>query len=133
MMPETTFSYPSDAPTFQQRLSEFFSFEGRLGRQQYWLRTLILWVVNLAIMIPLTIGQSQDGAAAAILLAIGFAVYGVAMWASLATVAKRLHDRGRSAWFMLISLVPLVGLWLVVEVCFLRGEETPNEYGDPVA
>jgi uncharacterized membrane protein YhaH (DUF805 family) len=133
MMPDTTYAYPPVAPTFQERLAEFFSFDGRLGRQQYWMRAIILWVVNLAIAIPLTIGQNQDGVAAAFWLAIGFALYGVAMWGSLATLAKRLHDRGRSAWFMLIALIPLVGLWLVVEVGFLRGDEATNEYGDPVA
>jgi uncharacterized membrane protein YhaH (DUF805 family) len=133
MMPDTTYSYPAPAPSFQERLSEFFSFEGRIGRQQYWMRAIILWVVNLAMMIPLTIGQNQDGGSAAFFLIIGLALYGVALWGSLATAAKRLHDRGRSAWFMLIGLIPLVGLWLVVEVGFLRGDEGPNEYGDAVA
>jgi uncharacterized membrane protein YhaH (DUF805 family) len=133
MMPDTTFSYPSAAPTFQERLAEFFSFDGRIGRQQYWLRSLVIWGINLAMMVPLTIGQNLDGAAAALSLVIGLALYAVVLWGSLATTAKRLHDRGRSAWFMLIALVPLVGIWLIVEVGFLRGDEGPNEYGDPVA
>jgi uncharacterized membrane protein YhaH (DUF805 family) len=61
------------------------------------MRAIILWVVNIVVAIPLTIGQNLDGAAAAFSLVIGLALYAVALWGSLATTAKRLHDRGRSA------------------------------------
>ena len=133
MMPDTTFSYAQPDPTFQERLAEFFSFEGRIGRQQYWLRSLLIWAVNMVIIIPTTIAQNASTGVALGLSLVAIAVYLVVFWASLATTAKRLHDRGRSGWFMLIALIPLVGLWLIVEAGFLRGDESPNQYGDPVA
>jgi uncharacterized membrane protein YhaH (DUF805 family) len=34
---------------------------------------------------------------------------------------------------MLIALIPLVGIWLIIEVGFLAGTATENEYGSPVA
>lgn len=52
------------------------------------------------------------------------------LWPSLASISKRLHDRGRSAWFMLIAFVPLIGVfWLLIECGFLRGESGANRFG----
>ncbi|HAE49771.1 MAG TPA: DUF805 domain-containing protein, partial [Tistrella mobilis] len=52
----------------------------------------------------------------------------------LAIGARRCHDRGRSGWFQLIMLIPLIGwIWLLVEIGFLRGTEGPNRFGpDPL-
>ncbi|MBV9750069.1 MAG: DUF805 domain-containing protein [Acetobacteraceae bacterium] len=52
---------------------------------------------------------------------------------SLAVTARRLHDIGRSGWWMLISLVPIVGsIVLLVWLC-TRGYEGPNRFGsDPI-
>ncbi|MAD39833.1 MAG: hypothetical protein CMO30_03750 [Tistrella sp.] len=57
-----------------------------------------------------------------------------AIWPSLAIGARRCHDRGRSGWFQLIMLIPLIGwIWLLVEIGFLRGTEGPNRFGpDPL-
>jgi uncharacterized membrane protein YhaH (DUF805 family) len=45
---------------------------------------------------------------------------------------KRLHDRNRSGWFMLIALIPIVGpIWLMVECLCLKGNDRRNQYGDP--
>ena len=39
--------------------------------------------------------------------------------------------RGRSGWFQLIMLIPIIGsIWLLVEVGFLRGTVGSNKYGD---
>jgi uncharacterized membrane protein YhaH (DUF805 family) len=44
--------------------------------------------------------------------------------------AKRCHDRNRSGWFQLISLVPIVGaLWLLFDLGILRGTDGPNRFG----
>jgi len=52
-------------------------------------------------------------------------------WIDIALHVKRLHDRNRSAWWMLFSLVPVIGLvWLVVQVGFLRGTLGPNRFGE---
>ncbi len=42
--------------------------------------------------------------------------------------------RNRTGWFLLIGLIPLVSIWLVVELGFLRGTVGPNRFGpDPLA
>lgn len=56
-----------------------------------------------------------------------------AFWPNLAVGIKRCHDRGRSGWFLLIGLVPLLNLWLAVELMFLRGTVGSNRFGpDPL-
>lgn len=51
---------------------------------------------------------------------------------SLAVSVRRLHDVGKSGWFLLIALIPLVGgIWLLVLDC-TEGKRGLNEYGpDP--
>ena len=61
-----------------------------------------------------------------------FALLGI-LWLNLSVAAKRWHDRGKSGWWMLIGLVPIIGLWAIIEPGFLRGTEGPNRFGnDPI-
>lgn len=54
----------------------------------------------------------------------------ILLWPHLATTVKRLHDRGRSGWFVLIALIPIIGVvWLWIETWFLPGTPGPNAYG----
>jgi uncharacterized membrane protein YhaH (DUF805 family) len=46
---------------------------------------------------------------------------------------KRWHDRDKSGWWMLITLVPIIGaIWLLIELGFLKGTPGPNQFGSPV-
>jgi uncharacterized membrane protein YhaH (DUF805 family) len=58
----------------------------------------------------------------------------VVIWPGLAINIKRWHDRDKSGWWILISLIPFVGpIWALVEVGFLPGTPGPNQYGpDPL-
>ena len=52
------------------------------------------------------------------------------LWPALAITAKRWHDRNRSAWWILINLVPVIGsLWTFVECGLMPGTAGPNRYG----
>jgi uncharacterized membrane protein YhaH (DUF805 family) len=129
MIPQYT--YPAQQETFADRAREFFSFDGRVGRQTYWLRSLLLSGLNL-VAIMMFFAAPDAGFTALPLFLAGGAMYLGNLLAGLATTVKRLHDRGRSGWFMLVALIPFVGLWVLIEVGFLAGDQTPNEYGDPV-
>jgi uncharacterized membrane protein YhaH (DUF805 family) len=124
--------YPAPQITFQDKVRDLFSFDGRIGRQSYWMRGLLLWGMNILAAILFAVA-GDAGAATIPLVLVAAAIYVVGFFGSLATTVKRLHDRGRSGWFMLIALIPLVGIWLIVEVGFLAGNPAENEYGSPVA
>ncbi len=129
-------------------MSVFTSFDGRIGRQTWWLGLIALMVVQWIVLFvfSLIVGGSMMGgfdpnnpetmgmAMGAISIPFIIIVL-IFLWPALALYTKRWHDRGKSGWWSLIMLIPLIGaLWALVECGFLRGTEGPNQYGpDPVA
>lgn len=113
----------------------YFSFSGRMSRKEFWLPWYLgLWGVSIGYQIMLMIIASggRDGQdLAAFLYVVSLLVF-IPMGISL--FIKRLHDRGRSAWFLLIVLIPIVNLWVIVEALFLSGQVGENKYGpDPLS
>jgi len=104
------------------------SFEGRIGRKTYWM--CFLAFLGVAVVL---------GIATAFLGDIGMIIQLVLLlamvWCGLAVQAKRWHDRDKSAWWILIGLIPVIGpIWALVENGFLRGTEGDNRFGsDPLA
>ena len=122
--------------------SLLFSFQGRVNRAKFWLVHVVMWVVILIVFSAIlgSAAMSSDpqaalqsvGAGGAIILLV---VYVLALWIGLAVAAKRWHDRNKSAWWILIVVVPVVGgLWYLIECGFLKGTTGPNKFGpDPLA
>jgi len=127
-------------------MQSLFSFDGRLNRAKFWLiliATDIAVFVLLAILVAVTGGSmtmgddgsmpSMGGGVIGNLVAL--VIFVAAVWIGFAVGVKRYHDRGKSGWWVLIVLVPVIGgLWYLIECGFLRGTIGPNAYGpDPVA
>ena len=125
----------------------FTSFGGRIGRQQWWLGYIVLMVVVAILITILTmvfgtpVPPEQMAEAGGIEYNLGpvggtlmVVIMIAAMWFFLALTAKRWHDRNKSAWWILIGLVPIIGgIWALVENGFLKGTDGPNSYGpDPL-
>ncbi len=113
-----------------------FGFQGRIGRLPFWLTMLGATVVGTAVwlggeaLVPALGGTAFTlplwGAVTWAMLLAKLAV----IWPVLAAAAKRAHDRGRSAWWLLILPVPLVGqLFLIIDLGLLRGDAGPNRFG----
>jgi uncharacterized membrane protein YhaH (DUF805 family) len=56
------------------------------------------------------------------------------LWATLALSAKRLHDRGQSARWLLVAIIPVLGpLWLFITLACRKGCAGDNAHGaDPL-
>jgi hypothetical protein len=55
----------------------------------------------------------------------------IVLWPSLAIQAKRWHDRNKSALWILINFVPIIGpVWALIENGLLEGEKEKNKYGE---
>ena len=122
-------------------LQLLFSFEGRLNRAKWWLINIATSVVYGVVVGAVTGGAAMSSDAEAALSAVGMIgglvllVVSIAyIWIALAVAAKRWHDRGKSAWWILIVFVPVIGnLWYLIECGFLRGTAGANRFGaDPL-
>ncbi|ESQ78261.1 DUF805 domain-containing protein [Asticcacaulis sp. YBE204] len=52
------------------------------------------------------------------------------LWIGFCLLAKRWHDRGKSGWWSLVALIPVVGqLWALVECGFMAGQRGTNRFG----
>ncbi|MFN4143146.1 DUF805 domain-containing protein [Aestuariivirga sp.] len=109
----------------------FTSLEGRIGRQSYWMGVLVMVVISIiAGVLDVMLGTaSEEGYGAISIIAALVMIY-----PAIVLYAKRWHDRGKSGWWSLIGLIPVIGgLWMLIELGFLRGTDGPNQYGpDPL-
>ena len=101
-----------------------FSFRGRVPRRLFWLYG-VLGPMLVSVMAQMLLGIVGVGERKAeTLISI------VLLWPCAAVAAKRWHDRDKSGWWVLITLVPVLGLlWSLVENGLLRGTIGPNRYG----
>ena len=126
----------------------FFSWEGRLNRKAYILRCLALGLIMTAIYILLMVFAFTTAAAqmgngipmmgngipmmgafsATYILYLPFIISGYLL------AIRRLHDLDLSAFFILLSFVPVVSFFFALYVIFKKGTEGPNSYGpDPLS
>jgi len=112
-------------------LRRYTDFSGRSRRKEYWM--FVLGVIIVALVIGFVEGLlGIDGMVGgaygplSLLLVLGVIIPGIAVQ------VRRFHDQGKSGWFVLLGLIPLVGgIILLVFMC-LEGNQGPNQYGpDP--
>ena len=108
----------------------YFSSTGRISRKTYWVATLPLFVLSVVTeLLEGSVVTSGDDVVLSLITLLAVAI------PSFMLSIKRLHDRGKSGWFVLIGLIPVFGpLWLFVELGFFSGTIGSNLYGpDPLA
>ena len=101
-------------------LKKYTEFSGRAGRKEFWLFALSNWVIFFVLSLVIPILGS--------VYFLGILLPYWAVW------VRRLHDTNRSGWWVLFSLIPLVGtIGMTVMMCN-KGTEGDNDYGpDPLA
>ncbi|MBA5628744.1 DUF805 domain-containing protein [Moheibacter sp. BDHS18] len=115
----------------------YANFSGRARRSEYWYFTLTNFIITLVLYIPMVasigLSQNQEPGAMFWLLYGILMIYGLATFIpSLAVAVRRLHDIGKSGWYLLFYLIPLVGPILLLVWFFTEGEGNTNQWGpDP--
>jgi uncharacterized membrane protein YhaH (DUF805 family) len=106
-----------------------FSFDGRIGRRIYWLAILGLIVpVQLLIFVPLAL---ESGEAAILFVALASQFMGIlSLWPILAVGAKRLHDRNRNGWWLLVFWLLPFALVVVGGSIALFNDPRTGQSGD---
>ncbi len=112
---------------FMTALRNYAVFSGRSRRSEYWYFGLFYLILYAVCAIVDGIAGSFDRASGIGLLT---AVLTLALLLpSLSVSVRRLHDTGRSGWWLLLALIPLVGL-IVLIVFFVQDSEAgANRFG----
>jgi len=129
-----------------------FTFQGRVNRGKFWL-TVLIYFIAMLVAVALGLLVPVIGLILAIVIYVVIAVSGIFVG------IKRLHDRDKSGWWLLVFyLVPgvlsgvgeasgmqivvmitglislAIAIWMFVELGCLRGTVGDNQYGsDPLA
>jgi uncharacterized membrane protein YhaH (DUF805 family) len=98
---------------------KYVDFSGRAARPEFWWFVLFQIVVSVVLGI---ISQSLQGLGNLVMLLPGLAVG-----------ARRLHDIDKSAWWMLLWLVPVLGWAVLIYWAAQPGDAGANKYGEPPA
>ncbi|MCT4708306.1 DUF805 domain-containing protein [Buttiauxella gaviniae] len=110
-------------------LKNYLGFSGRARRKEFWMFIL----VNLVLTVVLSILDKMLGLRIAGDEGLLTTVYGVLIFLPYWAVQfRRLHDTDRSAWWLLLLLIPLVGWLIILAFNCQNGTPGENEYGaDP--
>jgi uncharacterized membrane protein YhaH (DUF805 family) len=136
-------------------VSLLFGLSGRISRAKYWLAAVIyiaIMVVLFGLAYELDIAEEMP----AISIVLAVIIYIPVVISGIAVGIKRLHDRDKNGWWLLVfyglpavlsGLGTMIGphlffslssfafsIWGLVELGFLRGTAGPNQFGsDPLA
>ncbi|MFQ1877722.1 DUF805 domain-containing protein [Aeromonas veronii] len=104
-------------------LKQYAVFSGRARRTEYWMFVLCNVIVMLLLgMVDKLIGGDNELISSIYSLAV--------LLPSLAVAARRLHDTDRSAWWLLLGLIPIIGTLVLIYFMVCNGQQGPNRFGD---
>ena len=112
---------------YLQVLKKYAVFNGRARRREYWLFALFNLIISIVLAVIDSVTGSLSPEAGMGLLG---AIYMLGVFVpSLAVTVRRLHDAEHSGWWLLIAMVPLIGV--IVLLVFMVQESKPgqNQYG----
>ena len=109
--------YMNFTESIQTCYKKFFDFSGRASKSEYW------WFQLYGIIIYGLLFVFQGD------LALVFSILAIAntipLWAA---AVRRLHDTDKSGWFVLISIIPFIGL-IIIFLLIADGSKGKNKFG----
>jgi len=113
------------ADWFKKGLRNYINFSGRARRKEFWYFTLAQFILMIIAMVLDAIIFNSETGLFYMLVAFGLFL------PSIAVGLRRLHDTSRSGWWLLISLIPLIGT--IVLLVFFASDTKPeaNRWGLP--
>jgi len=112
---------------YLEAFRKFADFSGRARRKEYWMFVLF----NVIISIVLSFADralglvSRDGGTG---LLSGIYTL-IVLIPGIAVAVRRLHDTGRTGWFILLGLIPCVGGIILLVFALQDSDMGTNEYG----
>ena len=97
---------------------KYCCFNGRAGRAEFWQFVLVNTVVGMILGILPKIGG---------ILEIVWCL--ATLLPALGVTARRLHDRNKSGWLILVAIIPVIGALLLLFFCLPEGDKAENTFG----
>lgn len=106
--------------------SQYVGFSGRALRSEYWYWVLFTVLISIVTgIIDVALFPFEDASPLSSITNLALLLPG------LAVSARRLHDVGRSGWWLLLAMVPVIG-WIVLLVwTATKGDAAENRFGPP--
>lgn len=114
--------------------SNYANFGGRARRSEYWYFYLFCILVNIGLEVLLLVvgGGGTSGSTNILALIVNLigGLWGLAtIVPQLAVGVRRLHDTGRSGWWLLLWFALIIG-WIILLIWLCqRSSDGPNKYG----
>lgn len=103
-----------------------FNFSGRARRKEYWMFALMTFLISI-VLTTIDIVAGLEFAPEVGVLSTIFGL--IILIPSLSVTVRRLHDTGRSGAWILIGLIPLVGLIVILVFMVLDSQQDTNRFG----
>ena len=100
-------------------------FSGRTSRKEFWLFGFYYFILALIlIFLDVFLGTFDEESGYGLLSGI-FTIGSTIPWISI--TVRRLHDINKSGWWILLSLIPILNIWLLSK----KGDLDDNRFGNP--
>ena len=108
-------------------LKKYAVFSGRARRKEYWFFVLFNIIISIILAVIDGVTGTLDPESGMGLLGL---VYTLAILIpALAVSVRRLHDTGRSGWWLLLLLIPLIGTIVILIFMVQDSKAEENQYG----
>lgn len=109
-------------------LKNYVNFAGRARRREYWMFFLISLLIQLALLIMDNVTGTFNAQTGWGLLS---GLYSLAvLLPGIAVSVRRLHDRDRSGWWLLLAFIPLIGAIVLIVWFAMEGNRSSNRFGE---
>lgn len=112
---------------YLQVLKKYAVFSGRARRKEYWFFVLFNIIFSIAFTVIDGVTGTLDPTMGMGLLSLLYSL--AVLIPSISVTVRRLHDIGRSGWWLLIILIPLLGAIILLVFMFLDSKPEENQYG----
>ena len=115
-------------------LKKYTVFSGRARRKEFWMFFLFSTIISVILAVVDQFMGWQFEMGGDIIGFLSTLYYLAVVVPYLAVIVRRLHDTGRTGWWMLIAFIPFVGVLILLVFLILQGTRGDNRFGpDPKA
>ena len=112
--------------SYTASLKKYAVFDGVAGRREFWTFFLVNLVAYLIFYVFMFV--FAHSVLALLVDLLFFALILGTLVPYYAVMARRLHDSGRSGWWVLIGFVPFIGGLILLVLLALETAQGPNKY-----